>query len=79
MTLSLDAIPGATSAYDIILVVVVFSIFLLPPFRAYFENTKRKVAMMNYLKAAQGTIGLFTDGENFGDLEKRDEDGVEVL
>jgi hypothetical protein len=41
-------------------VVVIFSIFLLPPLRAYFENQKRRAAIHNYLLGARGVVRFFS-------------------
>ena len=50
----IDAIPEADAAgvYDIILVIIVFSIFLLPPLRMLLEYQKRQETYQKYLKSS---------------------------
>ena len=54
--LLIDAIAGAEAVYDILLVVIFFSIFLLPPIRMIMEYRKRQQTYQKYINAPQSPL-----------------------
>lgn len=54
----IDAIPNALFVYDILLVILIFSIFLLSPARMIKEYFQRQKVYQQYLNAIQGTNSL---------------------
>ncbi len=64
----LEAIPGANQVYDVLLVMIVCSIFFLSPLRFYSEYQERQRLYQRYIDAARDVEGNRNPSKSYSQI-----------